>query len=135
MKIFFTIRRYLNLNVSGSDIDGVNEITSNSLVILTKWNYANNEKVEYVLNKKQTEKLKNLIAGSNYRKVLFSSVHSYESEKYEIVARNSNEEVWLIINSLGGEYISIPHQFNNKHLKIKNPNWKEIIEEILLMSN
>ncbi len=101
---------------------------------LTRWNFQNDERVEYVLNKDQIEKLENLIVESDYRKILSSKVSSSDGVRYEIMVKKSEKEVYLIIHTMGGDYITVPHQFDGKFLKIKNPDWKETIEEIISLS-
>lgn len=132
--LFIGLLGYSYFNVSGGEIDGVNEIASTSLVTVTKRRMLGNELNEYVLNEEQMEKMKNLIIETNFRRVLSSQVFFNDSDCYEIIAKDSNQGLWLVINSLGGEYISVSHQFKGKHLKIKNINWKETIEEIIALS-
>lgn len=56
----------------------------------------------------------------------------FHSEIYEIVL-NNNDQI-LSITSLGDEYISVFNQFRGKHLKVKNSDWKETLEEIISLS-
>ncbi len=124
---------YSYSNVYGSQIDGVVKISTSSTVTVTKRNIAGDISGEYVLNGQQIEKLKELIIKTNFRKAP-SSVRYYDKEHYEIVAKDSDQDLWLSMHSLGGEYISLANQFSGKHLKIKNPDWKKTIEEILYLS-
>lgn len=123
---------YSYLNVFGIQIDGVNQITSKSLVTITKSTFPRDESEEYVLNSKQIERLKELITETKFTRVIGSSVYYYDNERYDIVVNNNNQS--LSFTSLGGEYISVFYQFKGKYLKIKNPEWKETLEEIILLS-
>lgn len=119
--LFIIYLGYSYLNISGSQIDGVEEISSTSSVTLTKRHFSDGKSTDYVLNNEQIEMLKDLIIETNFRKVLSSKVYSNDAEYYTIVVNDS--EKGLIISFLGGEYISVAFQFNGKYLKIKNPEW------------
>lgn len=124
-----------HLNVSGSEIHGVEEIGSKSTATIEKRHLLWGNTVEYELNEEQIEKLKELILETEFRINLSNKIFFDDNDHYWISINKDGQRSWLQMRSLGGEYISIFNQFNDKHLKIKNPNWKDSLEEILLLSN
>lgn len=124
---------YSYLNITGSDIEGVSEITKSNSVIIGKRSIPTNKLKEYVLGEKQIEELKKLVESTKFTKKLFSSAVTYDGDHYEITASYDEPGLFLRINSLGNDYISVAHQFRGKHLKIRNPEWKETIEKILTL--
>ena len=58
-----------------------------------------------------------------------------DKDQYAILIVDHEQEIYLSIHSTGGEYISIPDQFNGKHLKINNAQWKSTLEEIIALSD
>lgn len=126
---------YSYFNVTGDEILGVSNITTSSSVIIRKsyMEVTNNE--EYVLNTNQIEMLKILILESNFTRTLSNKVRFYDKDMYTIFINDNESGVWLNIHCIGNEWISITNQFNGKHLKINNPNWKSTLEEIIELSN
>lgn len=133
--LIISLMGYSYFSVSGAEIDGVNNITSKSSVTITKSVFPRDASEEHILDNKQIEILKELIVETKFIKVISPSVYYYDNESYDIAIKNSGEEQWRIIRSLGDEYISVSHQFKGKYLKIRNPEWKETIEEIMLLSD
>ncbi|HZK33373.1 MAG TPA: hypothetical protein VFC60_02630 [Tissierellaceae bacterium] len=123
-----------HLDVSGGEIEGVKEITSKSTATVEKRDLSRGSSLEYELNEEQIERLKGLILETDFRIDLSNKVFFDDNDHYWISINSNNQKSWLGIRSLGGEYISVFNQFNDKHLKIKNPNWKESLEEILSLT-
>jgi hypothetical protein len=88
-------------------------------------------RVEYVLKESQIKQLKNLLLESSFTRVLSSYVVFKDKDMYEIQIDFNNSQDFLDIRCIGNEYISVMNQFNGKHLKINNPRWKLILEEII----
>lgn len=126
---------YSYFNVKGNEIVGVSDISLTSSVIITKSYHLVQDEQRYVLNEKQIELLKSLILNSDFTRVLSSSVRFSDKDMYVVEVDFNNSQDFLNILCIGNEYISISHQFNGKHLKIKNPNWKSKIESIISLSN
>ena len=122
---------YTYFNISGSQIEGANQISSNSSASIRKLEWPGGQSQEYELNKGQIEKLKKLIMETDFIRVLDGQVFFDASVHYYISINNKDKKPGVIINSLGGEYISVFDQFNGKYLKIKNQDWEESLEEIL----
>lgn len=125
---------YSYFNLEGNEIDGVSNIAPTSSVTITKsYNLVEGEQ-NYVLDAKQIELLKSLIMESDFTRNLASSVRYYDKDMYVIKIDFNNSQDFLNIYCIGNEYISITNQFNGKHLKINNPNWKATLEEIISLS-
>ena len=125
---------YSYFNVSGDEITGVSNITTSSNVVIRKSYQGINEQ-EYVLNANQIEMLKTLILQSDFTRSLSNIVRFNDKDMYAIIINDNEAGIWLNIHCIGNEWISIAFQFNGKHLKINNPNWKSNIEEIIALSN
>lgn len=123
---------YSWINVRGSEIKGVKEITPECTV---KVRVGREQQKEYVLNGEQIIMLKNLILKSSFRRV-FSSLIYYPAgtEKYVIMIDWNNQQDFINIHCTGNEYISIPDQFDGSSLKIKNKQWEPTLREILSLS-
>lgn len=131
LSILFT---YSCFNVKGNEIYGVSNIVPTSSVTITKSYHLVEGEQNYVLDAKQIELLKSLIMESDFTRNLASSVRYYDKDMYVIKIDFNNSQDFLNIHSIGNEYISITNQFNGKHLKINNPNWKATLEEIIYLS-
>lgn len=79
--------------------------------------------------------LKSLVLESSFTRVLSSTVLFQDQDKYLILVDFNNHQDFLTIDIIGNEFISIPDQFDGKHLKVNNQNWKKSIEEIIEFSN
>lgn len=132
--ILFCLIIYSYFNVSGNEITGVSNMTTLSNVVIRKSYQGINEQ-EYVLNANQIEMLKTLILQLNFTRNLSTMVRFNDKDMYSIIINDNEAGVWLNIHCIGNEWISIAFQFNGKHLKINNPNWKSTIEEIIALSN
>lgn len=75
--------------------------------------------------------LKTLILESDFTRKLATMVRFEDKDMYTIIINDNKAGVWLNIHCIGNEWISIANQFNGKHLRINNPNWKNTLEEII----
>lgn len=133
--ILFCLIIYSYFNVSGDEITGVSNITTSSNVVIRKSYQGDTKEQEYVLNANQIEMLKTLILQSDFTRNLSTMVRFNDKDRYIIIINDNEAGVWLNIHCIGNEWISIANQFNGKHLKINNPNWKNTLEEIIVLSN
>lgn len=111
-----------------------NITTSSNVVIRKSYQGVTNEQ-EYVLNANQIEMLKTLILQSDFTRNLSTMVRFNDKDMYAIIINGNETGVWLNIDCIGNEWISIANQLNGKHLKINNPNWKNTLEQIIVLSN
>lgn len=132
--IVFCLIIYSYFNVSGDEIAGVSNITTSSNIVIKKNYQGDTKEQEYVLNANQIKMLKTLILQTNFTRNLSIAVRFNDKDMYSIVINDNEAGVWLTIHCIGNEWISIANQFNGKHLKINNPNWKSTLEEILVLS-
>ncbi|WP_048601012.1 hypothetical protein [Rubeoparvulum massiliense] len=133
--ILFCLMIYSYFIVSGDEIIGVSNITTTSNVVIRKSYLGVTNEQEYLLNANQIEMLKTLILQSDFTRNLSTAVRFNDKDMYTIIIKDSEANVWLNIDCIGNEWISIANQFNGKHLRINNPNWKKTLEEIILLSN
>lgn len=132
--IVFCLIIYSYFNVSGDEIAGVSNITTSSNIVIKKSYQGDTKEQEYVLNANQIKMLKTLILQTDFTRNLSTAVRFNDKGMYSIVINDNEAGVWLTIHCIGNEWISIANQFNGKHLKINNPNWKSTLEEILVLS-
>lgn len=127
---------FFYLHVTGYEIDGASDISSECTVTITE-NYHNKEsQYIYTLNEKQIEMVKTLILDSCFVRQFASLIHfENDTSRYSIRVEYSNGRDPLMINSIGNKYIKVLRQFDGKHLKNKNPNWEKTIEKIIEFSN
>jgi len=126
---------YSYFNVTGDEIAGISDITVSSNIIIRKSYVGSTTNEEYVLNADQIKMLKTLILESNFTRNLSNKVRFYDKDMYTIVINYKNSSVGFNIHCTGNEWISIASQFNGKHLKVNNLNWKSSLEEIIESSN
>ena len=132
--IVFCLIIYSYFNVSGDEIAGVANITTSSNIVIEKSYQGDTKEQEYVLDANQIKMLKILILQTDFTRNLSTTVRFNDKDMYSIVINDNEAGVWLTIHCIGNEWISIANQFNGKHLKINNPNWKSTLEEILVLS-
>jgi len=132
--IVFCLIIYSYFNVSGDEIAGVANITTSSNIVIEKSYQGDTKEQEYVLNANQIKMLKTLILQTDFTRNLSTAIRFNDKDMYSIVINDNEAGVWLTIHCIGNEWISIANQFNGKHLKINNPNWKSTLEEILVLS-
>ena len=132
--IVFCLIIYSYFNVSGDEIAGVANITTSSNIVIKKSYQGDTKEQEYVLNANQIKMLKTLILQTDFTRNLSTAIRFNDKDMYSIVINDNEAGVWLTIHCIGNEWISIANQFNGKHLKVNNPNWKSTLEEILVLS-
>ena len=132
--IIFCLIIYSYFNVSGDEIAGVANITTSSNIVIEKSYQGDTKEQEYVLNANQIKMLKTLILQTDFTRNLSTAIRFNDKDMYSIVINDNEAGVWLTIHCIGNEWISIANQFNGKHLKVNNPNWKSTLEEILVLS-
>ncbi|HAZ36374.1 MAG TPA: hypothetical protein DCY71_00770 [Clostridiaceae bacterium] len=132
--IVFCLIIYSYFNVSGDEIAGVANITTSSNIVIEKSYQGDTKEQEYVLNANQIKMLKTLILQTDFTRNLSTAIRFNDKDMYSIVINDNEAGVWLTIHCIGNEWISIANQFNGKHLKVNNPNWKSTLEEILVLS-
>ena len=119
-------------HVSGNDIAGVSEISDSCTVTVAKYQVLEYEdRVEYTLDAEQIRQLKELILESDFTRVLASTVYSEERDMYDIRIDFNDGQRFLAIHCFANEYITVTDQFDGKHLKINDPDWKVALETIL----
>ncbi len=126
---------YSYFHVTGSEIDGVSDISSICSVTITKRYHLDEDKQEYILNAEQIEMLKTLLLNSSFTRDLSSVVHFDDKDMYIIQIDYNNQQDFLTIDCIGNEYISVTNQFSGKHLKINNSDWKDSLENIIALSS
>lgn len=132
--IVFCLITYSHFNVTGNEIIGVSKITLSSNIVIKKSYLGDTKEQEFILNANQIEMLKSLILQSDFTRNISTIVKFNDEDMYSIVINDNEAGVWLIIDCIGNEWISVANQFNGKHLKVNNPNWKSTLEEILMLS-
>lgn len=132
--ILLVLFTYSYFHVTGNEINGASNISSVCSITITKSYHLVESEQKYVLDANQIELLKTLILESNFTRDLSTWVQFFDKDKYLIKIDFNNSQDFLIIHCIGNEYISISNQFNGKHLKINNPNWKSTLEEIIALS-
>ncbi len=126
---------YNYFNVKGNKIKGVSEISPECSVSIAKSYHLVEGEQNYTLDSEQIGRLKSLISNSSFTRVLSSTVHFYDKDIYTIKIDFNNSQDFLTIHCTGNEFISIADQFNGKYLKIKDPEWKNKLEEIISLQN
>lgn len=121
------------IRVSGREIDGISEMTdSNCTVSITTYQHMEwDGRVEHELGPEQILKFKSLIMDSTFTRGLFRSGVTFDDlDMYDIVV-NFDKKKYVVIHSIGNEYISVSGQFDGRHLRICNPNWKTALNELI----
>lgn len=120
------------LHVSGSEIALISDISDSCTVTVAKYEILKYEdRVEYILDSRQIGQLKAFLLESDYTRNFAVTVYSEQKDMYDITVDFNDGQRFLSIHCFAGEYISIPDQFGGKHLKIRNSDWKDILEAIL----
>jgi len=123
---------YSLFHVSGNEIVHVSDISDSCTVTVEKYYHLEHiNREEYTLNAEQIHQIKDLILSSDFTRVLASWVQFDDKDMYDIFINFHDGQRYISIHCIGNEYISISDQFGGKHLKIRNPNWKETLESIL----
>ena len=123
---------YSYFHVSGKEIDHITDISDSCTLTVEKYYHLEHiNRTEYTLNAEQINQMKDLILNSDFTRVLASWVQFQDKDMYDIFINFHDGQRYISIHCIGNEYISITDQFGGKHLKIKNPHWKEALEAIL----
>lgn len=124
---------YSYFHVAGREIENAERISDDvCTVTITRYQHMEYEqRKEYVLDAVQIKQLKTLILQSSFTRGLSDVVTFKDHDMYDILVEFYNRQDFILINCIGNEYISVIDQFDGKHLKIKNPNWKASLEEII----
>lgn len=130
--IICVISMYSFFHVAGQEINGVKNISDTCTVTIIRYQHMEyDERNEYVLDAGQIEQLKKLILESSFTRDLSYVVTFNDRDMYDIQIDFNDHQNFISIHCIGNEYISVINQFNGKHLRINNPNWKESLEEII----
>ena len=114
------------------EYNDVKNISDTCTVTIIKYQHMEyNERSEYVLDAGQIEQLKELILESSFTRDLSNWITFNDRDIYDIQVDFNNRQDFISIHCIGNEYISVINQFDDKHLRINNPNWKESLEEII----
>ena len=123
---------YSYYHVSGRALGAIDRMGNTTDVVIRKSYHTNPTAYEeFHLNEAQKEMLKELLIRGDFTRVLSTWVHFEDQEIYDIIIQDPTQGLYLIIHAIGGEYISIPDQFDGKFLKIHDPHWKVTLEEII----
>lgn len=136
--LIFGIILYLYINISGSEIQGIADISSDCEVTITKTDFFYDNQEVHVLTSAQTEALQELIRSSSFYNTFSSGTElpSSDLNHYLILVSDVNtQDTLLDIVSIGNEYIRVQGQFQNNLLKIRNDNWVTELEDIINMPN
>ena len=125
---------YSYFQLSGSEIDGISDISSATLITISKNDISNDNGQKYILDSEQVELLKSLILKSDFTRTLSSTFPLNDQDTYVIEINFNNTADFLRIFCFGNERISIPSQFSGKHLKINNKNWESTLKEIIKLN-
>ena len=126
---------YSYFHVSGSEIQGVRDITEGCTVSVAHcpWMEWDNG-TEYVLDGSQIQGLRELLMDSSFTRNPAAFVTGQFSEEYRIMVEFDDSRHPLIIYCIDDKYVTVLNdsdQFGGKHLNINNPNWKKALDELL----
>lgn len=122
---------YDYFHVAGGEIKGVAKISESTEIRLGKGYLGLTETQEVLLDEGGKARLKALLLETDFQRVLADIVYFEDRDQYTILIQDQEQELYLSIHSLGGDYISIPDRYGGKHLKIHNPRWKATLEGLL----
>ena len=119
------------MNIGGWAIKNINKLTDASYITVVVRDEQN--KAEYELTSEQARLLQALLKENSYKRRFSSTVIGVLPEnEYTILADwNDDGKTNLYIKILGGEYISFYDHLGNKYHKIKNPDFKKELLNIL----
>lgn len=123
---------YAFFHVSGGEIQGAKEISSDCKVTIEAFPFLKEEeKTTIVLNSDNIQKLKTLILESHFQRRLQHMVRVNDRDCFRIRVDYPDEREPLKMDCIGNEYVLITKQFGGHHLKVKNSRWKETITQIM----
>lgn len=130
--VLLAIFVYSYFHVSGSEIDGVADIGPGCTVTVEKSIAVYSTKLGcYTLTPEGTDALRELLLDSSFTRELSNIVQFSDHDQYDLRIEFPDGRDPLIVEVLGGEYLSIVNRFDGKHLKINTADFKEGLEEIL----
>lgn len=88
-------------------------------------------RVEHVLDAAGNDALQRLFLDSSFTRVLSSGITFEDLDQFDIFVDFNDRYTHLSIHVIGNEYISVTNQFDGKHLRINNPNFKARLQAIL----
>ena len=119
--------------VGGGQIEGVADMNDTCIVTVEKYeNLHYEDRVTYTLTGDQIYQLRAMILQSAFSKA-GGTVTFEDQDMYDIQVVFPETQQVLQIHCIGNEYISVTDQFDGKHLKIDNPDWKTELETILAL--
>lgn len=124
---------YSYFHVSGREIENAEKISADACTVtIVRYQHMEWEgRKEYRLGAAQIEELKNLILKSSFTKDLSGAVIFKDRDMYDIRVKFDNGQDFIGIDCIGNEYITVWDQFDGKHLKVNNPNWKATLEGLI----
>lgn len=125
---------YSYFHVAGREIEYVENMSADTCTVtVTRYQHMEYEqRKEYQLDAAQIEQLKELILESSFTRYSFNSGVTFrDRDMYDIRVVFNNHQDFLDIHCIGNQYISLTDQFDGWHLKIKNPDWKSSLEQII----
>lgn len=130
--VLLAIFVYSYFHVSGSEIDGVADIGPGCTVTVEKSFAVYSTKLgSYTLTLEGTDALRELLLDSSFTRELSYVMQLHDHDQYDLRIEFPDGHDPLIIEVLGGEYLSVVNRFDGKHLKINTADFKERLEEIL----
>lgn len=124
---------YSYFHVTGREIQYAENISADTCTVtIIRYQHMEwEQRKEYQLDAAQIEQLRELILKSSFTRDLAGMVMFKDRDRYDIRVIFHNRQDAILIDCIGNEYITVCNQFDGKHLKIKNPHWKESLEEII----
>ena len=124
---------YSYFHVAGREIEYAENISADTCTVtIIRYQHMEwEQRKEYQLDAVQIERLRELILKSSFTRDLAGMVTFKDRDRYDIRVIFHNRQNAILIDCIGNEYITVCNQFDGKHLKIKNPHWKESLEEII----
>lgn len=137
------VAQHFYFNVNGSEISKLIK-TGNSNTIQIIKTYEASEKSDIIkqiaLSDKQKEMLILLLENTKFKKIVPKAIPFYDKDRYVITAVTTDNAVFFRLESYGGEFIMVDSSpedtpANHWKLRIENDKWKNILEEIMALSN
>lgn len=124
---------YAYFHVAGREIEYAENISADSCTVtIIRYQHMEwEQRKEYQLDAAQIEQLRELILKSSFTRDLADMVTFKDHDRYDIRVIFHNRQDAILIDGIGNEYITVCNQFDGKHLKIKNPHWKESLERMI----
>ena len=119
-------------HVSGNEIAHIAEIDDSCTVTVSSYRHMDWEnRAEHILDAAGNGMLRQLFLDSSFTRVLSSSVTFEDLDQFDIFVDFNDRNTHISIHVIGNEYILVTNQFDGKHLKINNPDFKDRLEILL----